>query len=62
MVFLAIEVESYEYSDPILDFMRALFIRYDYDGARALIPLCEEVRFGFSFYSSAPCLTTFPGY
>lgn len=38
-----IEIESYEYTDPILEFMRALFVRYDYDAARALIPECEKV-------------------
>jgi len=42
-VVKGIEVETYEYTDPILEFMRALYVRYDYDAARSLIPDCETV-------------------
>jgi len=38
-----VEVESYEYSDPVLEFLRALYVRFDYDAAKALIPQCEAV-------------------
>lgn len=37
-----IEQESYEYSDPITQFLECLFVRYDFEGAQVLIPYVRE--------------------
>lgn len=38
-----IEQESYEYSDPITQFLECLFVRYDFEGAQQKLSECEEV-------------------
>ncbi|KAK9825491.1 hypothetical protein WJX74_001021 [Apatococcus lobatus] len=38
-----IEQESYEYSDPITQFLECLFIKYDFEGAQQKLLECEEV-------------------
>ncbi|KAI9319385.1 eIF3 subunit 6 N terminal domain-containing protein [Dichotomocladium elegans] len=38
-----IEQESYEYRDPVTEFVEALFIRFDFDGAQKKLKECEEV-------------------
>jgi translation initiation factor 3 subunit E len=35
--------EAYEYSDPVTEFVRCLFVDYDFDGAQAQLAKCEEV-------------------
>ena len=36
--------EVYEYSDPVTEFLRKLFVEYDFQGARESLAECEEVR------------------
>ncbi|KAI7877239.1 eukaryotic translation initiation factor 3, subunit 6 [Lichtheimia hyalospora FSU 10163] len=38
-----IEQESYEYRDPVTEFVEALFVRFDFDGAQKKLKECEEV-------------------
>jgi translation initiation factor 3 subunit E len=38
-----IEQESYEYSDPITEFLQCLFIDFDFEGAQQKLKECEEV-------------------
>lgn len=38
-----IQTESYEYSDPITQFLECLFVRYDFDGAQKKLAECEAV-------------------
>lgn len=35
--------ESYEYSDPITQFVECLFVHYDFDGAQTKLKECEQV-------------------
>ncbi|EFN52550.1 hypothetical protein CHLNCDRAFT_138996 [Chlorella variabilis] len=35
--------EAYEYSDPVTEFVRCLFVDYDFDGAQEQLAKCEEV-------------------
>lgn len=39
----AIQQESYEYSDPITQFLECVFVNYDFDGAQQKLRECEEV-------------------
>ncbi|KAI8467299.1 MAG: eukaryotic initiation factor [Monoraphidium minutum] len=38
-----IQTESYEYSDPITQFLECLFVHYDFDGAQKKLAECEAV-------------------
>mmetsp|Transcript_27274 Transcript_27274/g.73705 ORF Transcript_27274/g.73705 Transcript_27274/m.73705 type:complete len:423 (+) Transcript_27274:20-1288(+) len=38
-----IQQESYEYSDPVTQFLEFLFVHYDFDGAQQQLKDCEEV-------------------
>ncbi|KAL1933035.1 hypothetical protein VTP01DRAFT_8713 [Rhizomucor pusillus] len=38
-----IEQESYEYRDPVTEFVEALFVHFDFDGAQKKLKECEEV-------------------
>jgi translation initiation factor 3 subunit E len=38
-----IQQEQYEYSDPITDFLRCLFVDFDFDGAQEKLAQCEAV-------------------
>jgi len=38
-----IQQESYEYSDPVTQFLEFLFVHYDFDGAQQQLKHCEEV-------------------
>jgi len=38
-----IQQESYEYSDPVTQFLENLFVHYDFDGAQQQLKDCEEV-------------------
>jgi translation initiation factor 3 subunit E len=38
-----IDQESYEYSDPITQFLRCLFIDYDFEGAQEKLQQCQDV-------------------
>lgn len=38
-----IQQEQYEYSDPITEFIRALFVDFDFDGAQECLSQCEAV-------------------
>ncbi|GBG00265.1 eukaryotic translation initiation factor 3 subunit E [Raphidocelis subcapitata] len=38
-----IQTESYEYSDPITEFLECLFVNYDFDGAQVKLAECEAV-------------------
>lgn len=39
----AIQQESYEYSDPITQFLECVFVHYDFDGAQQKLKECEAV-------------------
>ena len=52
----AAEFESHEYSDPIVEFFRTLYSRFDYDGARALLPKCEALLTSDYFLAGAGSL------
>lgn len=41
-----IEQESYEYSDPITQFLECLFVRYDFEGAQVSSLLYSGMKFG----------------
>lgn len=38
-----IEQESYEYRDPVTEFVEALYVRFDFDGAQKKLKECEEI-------------------
>lgn len=38
-----IQQESYEYSDPVTQFLEFLFVHYDFDGAQQQLKDCEAV-------------------
>ena len=38
-----IEQEAYEYRDPVTEFVEALFVRFDFDGAQKKLKECEKV-------------------
>jgi translation initiation factor 3 subunit E len=38
-----IEQESYEYRDPVTEFIEALFINFDFEGAQKKLKECEYV-------------------
>lgn len=38
-----ISQEQYEYADPITEFLRCLFVDFDFDGAQEQLKLCEDV-------------------
>eukprot|EP00891_Asterochloris_glomerata_P002480 jgi/Astpho2/2480/e_gw1.00048.70.1_t len=38
-----VEQESYEYSDPITQFLRSLYVEYDFEAAQQKLQECEEV-------------------
>ncbi|KAI9497449.1 eIF3 subunit 6 N terminal domain-containing protein [Zychaea mexicana] len=38
-----IEQEAYEYRDPVTEFVEALFVRFDFDGAQKKLKECEDV-------------------
>lgn len=38
-----IQQESYEYSDPVTDFLSNLFVKYDFDGAQQSLKECEKL-------------------
>ncbi len=38
-----IQQESYEYSDPVTQFLESLYVNYDFDGAQQQLKACEEV-------------------
>lgn len=40
-VIRIIEQEAYEYSDPITEFLEALFVQYDFEGAQQMLLECE---------------------
>lgn len=42
-VIRVIEQEAYEYSDPITQFLDALFVQYDFEGAQQKLLLCEQL-------------------
>lgn len=42
-VIRAIQQESYEYSDPVTQFLECVFVHYDFDGAQQKLKECEEV-------------------
>jgi len=42
-VVKAIDQEAYQFSDPIVDFVRALHLRFDFKAAQALLPVCDQV-------------------
>ncbi len=39
----AIQLESYEYSDPVTQFLDCVFVQYDFDGAQTKLKECELV-------------------
>ncbi|GIL46995.1 hypothetical protein Vafri_3839 [Volvox africanus] len=39
----AIQQESYEYSDPVTQFLECVFVQYDFDGAQQKLKECEAV-------------------
>jgi translation initiation factor 3 subunit E len=38
-----IEQEAYEYKDPVTEFVEALFVRFDFEGAQKKLKECEDV-------------------
>ncbi|KAK9805784.1 hypothetical protein WJX73_009832 [Symbiochloris irregularis] len=42
-VIRVIEQEAYEYSDPITQFLEALFVQYDFEGAQHMLAECEKL-------------------
>ena len=38
-----IQQESYEYRDPITEFIESLYIKFDFEGAQKKLKECEEV-------------------
>ncbi len=42
-VVRVVKQESYEYSDPVTDFMRALFLEFDFEEAQRQLPRAEDV-------------------
>ncbi|KAI9355574.1 eIF3 subunit 6 N terminal domain-containing protein [Pilaira anomala] len=38
-----IEQETYEYKDPVTEFVEALFVRFDFEGAQKKLKECEDV-------------------
>ncbi|KAI8377772.1 eIF3 subunit 6 N terminal domain-containing protein [Radiomyces spectabilis] len=51
-VVKVIEQESYEYRDPITEFIEALFIRFDFDDAQKKLKECKDVLSNDFFLSS----------
>jgi len=47
-----VEQESDNYSDPITEFIRALYVRYDFDDAEKQLEICAEVLKNDYFISS----------
>ncbi|KAI3430214.1 hypothetical protein D9Q98_004812 [Chlorella vulgaris] len=45
--------EAYEYSDPVTEFVRCLFVEYDFEGAQEQLAKCEEVLDGDFFLVAA---------
>ncbi|KAL4450235.1 hypothetical protein ABPG77_010904 [Micractinium sp. CCAP 211/92] len=48
-----ISQEAYEYSDPVTEFVRCLFVECDFDGAQEQLAKCEEVLDGDFFLVAA---------
>ncbi|CAG8763263.1 33026_t:CDS:1, partial [Racocetra persica] len=38
-----IQQESYEYRDPITEFIESLYVKFDFEGAQHKLKECEEV-------------------
>lgn len=46
--------EAYSYRDPITEFVEALYVSFDFDGAREKLAECEQVS-GFKAYAVSGC-------
>ncbi len=44
--------QSYEYADPVTEFLECLFVRYDFEGAQLKLAQCEAVLDGDFFLSA----------
>ena len=42
-VIRIIEQEAYEFKDPITEFLQALFVQYDFEGAQHMLQECEQL-------------------
>jgi translation initiation factor 3 subunit E len=47
-VVKVLQQESYTYRDPITEFLEALYVNFDFDGAQVKLRECEKVRTPFT--------------